>query len=287
MKLKFTYFLFAIGLISIALSYGSSGGRAAAANSGNTGAPGDNTETCVTCHGNSAAIQVLIDLDLLDGAGEPITEYTPGATYTAKILLDVQQGTPEAFGFQMVALKGELDQNGEDAAAYGAVSANAQVVTTTGANPRTYVEHDGPSETNEFTAEWTAPEAGTGPISFYACGNGVNDNGTTGGDNAACIKVQFNEAIDTRTNTLEAISALNVYPNPVSDNLMLEVAATEHQSGKWSLNSLSGRMLTHQALELNTGNNLINIPVNHLSSGIYFLKIQTEEGFITKRIIKQ
>ena len=65
MKFNLLYLFFGLSLALFVLN-SNSGGRATVANAGNTGAPGDQANTCITCHGTSAAIQVNLDIEVAD-----------------------------------------------------------------------------------------------------------------------------------------------------------------------------------------------------------------------------
>ena len=86
-------------------------GRAAFANWGNTGAPGDqelangDPRTCVSCH-NTGAIQVTLDIFLRDTMGnEVLEEYIPGQTYEVEVMINnPSPPVPLGYGFQIVAL---------------------------------------------------------------------------------------------------------------------------------------------------------------------------------------
>lgn len=287
MKTRFTTFLFAISLIiCVGLSMASKNGRAAVANWGNTGAPGDQMQTCVTCHGTGSDIQVLVNLDVLDGNNNPVgSEYQPGTTYTLKVTVDPQVGSPDAYGFQLLALNAALDQAGSEVSTYANLSNNTQLsfASNTG---RSYIEHDGPSATNEFTAEWTAPTEGAGPITFYTCGNGVNLNNSTTGDGAGCVKVQFNEGTVSSLSSVSTINNFKSYPNPVSDKMILEIESSEFQNAQWILTSTSGQKMDWRKTELKSGNNQLEIDMNNYNPGIYFMQMNTAKGTFTQKVIK-
>jgi hypothetical protein len=76
------------------------------------------------------------------------------------------------------------------------------------------------------------------------------------------------------------ITDTNIYPNPVKDVLNIELINQTNADA--SLFDTNGRLFIKQKLQN------LQTPINleTLSSGVYVLKIQTENGFATKRIVK-
>ncbi len=114
MMKKWTYFI-PLLLVATILGLGNSGGRAEGNNQGNTGAPGDQTNTCLNCH-NSGAIFVDVSISVTDMSGNELTAYVPGEvhniTYT---VAHTGGGTPSGYGFQSVAL---VDADESDVAGF-------------------------------------------------------------------------------------------------------------------------------------------------------------------------
>ena len=74
---------------------------------------------------------------------------------------------------------------------------------------------------------------------------------------------------------------VNIYPNPADDKVYIE---TQVQTLNIEIYDIYGRV---QNLRISESQNLrISIDVANLKSGIYFIKINTNEGNIVKRIIK-
>ena len=68
-----------------------------------------------------------------------------------------------------------------------------------------------------------------------------------------------------------------LYPNPTSDILNIQ---TDQKISKVEIYDLSGKMLTA------TENNVKKIQVSNLAKGLYIIKLQTENGIITSKFIK-
>ncbi len=88
---------------------------------------------------------------------------------------------------------------------------------------------------------------------------------------------QLSTATDQQSDKLKASS---VYPNPVSDNLTIDLgeaaAATLH------LYDIAGREITRKQLS----ENQTNLDVSFLSSGVYLVELSNEFGKITHRFVK-
>lgn len=76
------------------------------------------------------------------------------------------------------------------------------------------------------------------------------------------------------------IADANIFPNPVKDVLNIELK--NQTKAEASLFDTNGRLFLKQKLQA------LQTPINieTLSAGVYVLKIQTENGFATKRIVK-
>lgn len=199
------------GVLGIVLLNSNAGGPASNGNRA-TGAPGDGSSTCMTCHNNTGTFgDVTIDLAFVDKNGNPKSEYVPDSTYDIKVTVNNEMGTPAGYGFQMICLdSSEANHDG-----WSSPSANAQLTTSAGRN---YVEHDGISSSNEFTVKWTAPAAGAMYVTFYVGGNAVNEASGNSGDRAGLNEFTFSEVEGEEPNSVVELSqkGLSVYPNPTA-----------------------------------------------------------------------
>lgn len=271
MKNRIIYTSFSL-LLVVCLFQSSSSGRANAAGSGNTGAPGDASSTCITCHGTSASIQVDLSIEATKADGAAVTQYEPETMYTLKVTIDPQVGSPSAYGFQMLSLNAPLDTNGDAINSWVNASSNANIVEISSTN-RTYVEHANPSATNEFTVDWVAPSQGSGVVTFYACGNGVNFNGATSGDNADCATFVFEEAVVSNTQELTSAIDISVAPNPAREFLQLTTNLAQTSNYQVEIYNLSGQLMQRQVDAFGAGEQRTTIPVASLTGGIYILRV--------------
>ncbi|MEI6454685.1 MAG: PKD domain-containing protein [bacterium] len=83
------------------------------------------------------------------------------------------------------------------------------------------------------------------------------------------------------------ITASSLYPNPVTDHTSVSVKAEKAGTISVEVYDLMGRRVLAFNRDLESGNNLIGIPVSQLPSGIYTLVIRSSEGLkITQKLIK-
>ncbi len=150
---------------------------------GKTGSPGDNGNTCTECHGGTAQSQFMWISSTIPAEG-----FTPGETY--QITATGTHPGVVKFGFELTA-----ENN---------MGAKTGIFTITDAT-RTKLANGGHSvthksagvtpagNTNSWTMDWTAPEAG--PVTFYAAFNAANGNGNTGGDIIYTSSLMVNELV--------------------------------------------------------------------------------------------
>lgn len=198
----------------------SSNGRATAANSGNTGAPGE-SQVCGNCHSGGGFGPVNVSIQVFQpGTTTPAPGYIPGQQYDIRVTVQNTNGNPGGYGFQLTCLT-TIGNNPLSGYTNLASNVKQKLVTTGAFNGRTYVEHNGVLANNQFNFSWTAPSAGTGNVTFYSAGNAVNATGSTGGDNGGSTSLVFPEiqslsASGTITNNAcanEAEGAIDVVVN--------------------------------------------------------------------------
>jgi len=94
-------------------------------------------------------------------------------------------------------------------------------------------------------------------------------------------------AIFTDVNSInESESAIQIHPNPTTGELRIEIAGQAHNDVQSvEIFDVYGKKVSSNHLIPTSSNHLINISL--FPAGIYFLKITTETGIITKKVIKQ
>ncbi len=258
----------------------SSGGRADAQTAGSTGAPGDSSSSCGNqyCHGVSS-ILVDLDIELTEMDGTMVQDnIEEGKTYIVKVRVNHTGGaTPLAFGFQLVA----LNADGASVNNFMNPSSNAKIAN---ANGRQYAEHNGPSNTNEFTVEWTAPELAATSITFYAAGNGVDGDGTTGGDGSNSTSLNFGLTSPT-SNLIADKWGLKIFPNPVADQLNLEMANAMDGTCLLTVFDVLGKEIFSRNIDIHSTKEQID--VSFLPKGSYSLVLRNGNEKATAKFIKK
>ncbi len=199
--------LFFISAVGYFIFASNSNGRATAANSGNTGAPGENT--CGQCHnggnfGASVTIQVYAE-----GSIVPTTQYYAGNTYTVRVTVNNTMGNPGGYGFQLTALSGSENT---PVSGYSNLASNVKQKTITVQNAftgRTYLEHNGVTTNNVFQFNWTAPANLADAVTFYAAGNVVNGTGSTSGDAVANTSLTIYPALNVSNDIIQPSCSTN------------------------------------------------------------------------------
>ncbi|HZL12141.1 MAG TPA: alpha-amylase family glycosyl hydrolase [Prolixibacteraceae bacterium] len=83
----------------------------------------------------------------------------------------------------------------------------------------------------------------------------------------------------TQTSVTLSNSALNIYPNPVSDNLTIETADLIR---KVEIYSMDGKMV----LQSTHNTNNLKVNLSKLNPGMYFLRVQTSSQLFTEKVVK-
>jgi hypothetical protein len=279
----------------------------------NTGA--GNPTGCVRsgCHGTAVntGITVAIELDsagvVTSSTAMGVGHYVPGFTYTVKITGTNTTAYPlPYFGFQGSCTKGAT------AAASGASLVNCGTLQSTGFPSNMHfvtalrssttfyanvVEHHAPipattgggatGSTYVVSYTWTAPPTGTGAASMWAAVNAVNHNGgADGGDLSNTNQLVLNEAlVNNAVATVENNLGFKVYPNPVANQLNLDM---EHpQTGSYSISvfDVSGRMISASEIEVN-GSQKNTINSGDWLPGTYRLVVEKDGKYQVIPVVK-
>ncbi len=175
--MKFIYNIFAVVAFStLWLTFsGNSSGAGGGGGMTLTGAPFDGG-TCANCHSGGTYGTVTPTIAVFEvGTSTVVSNYVGGRAYDVRLAITAASGTPQRYGFQLVA----ANTTGSQA---GSWSNFPSGTAGTNINNRTYVEHTTPQSVNNFTFRWTAPAVNFGAVTFYAAGNCVNNNGGRDGD---------------------------------------------------------------------------------------------------------
>jgi len=253
--------LTAVGLVFMSHS----SGIATVRQEDRTGSPLELNGQCDQCHGGGS-FSPSIAMQLKDGAGNIATKYVPGQSYTYEVEITSTAG---GYGFQSVAL---LNDNA-NAGTLSENSANAKIVAL---NNRSYAEQKTTSGTGLFIMDWVAPAKGSGDVNFYAAGVAVNDNNNSQMDNAVTgTPIIVTEDLSSGLEEEKEIQ-INIYPNPTSENINIEMLSGQNYS--LEIADISGKIV----FSIERFNSKISINVDSWSKGTYFVRVTGEKSWVKK-----
>ena len=158
-----------------------------------TGAPGSDAP-CTACHAYGGSSSATATIEVLDATtSDAVDKYVPGTEYIVQMTISGGEASSK-YGMQSTV----VHPDGSNAGAYVGTSANTQSLTLTVGEfeNRPIVEHSSSSESNVFTATWTAPATESGNAEFYMSALEVNGNGGTNGDGYMSATLVLEEAGD-------------------------------------------------------------------------------------------
>jgi hypothetical protein len=236
--------------------------------------------TCANagCHANNA-FAASASIELLDGT-DLVDQYEPGKSYTLRVTGVAGSGAPAGYGFQAVSLDGSDSQAGS----WGDVGSEAQTVDLSG---RSYAEHNSISATNTFDLEWIAPDANTGEVTFYSAVALVNGNGNSSGDGVGVTTLTIGEKEPNNTSSaIRELANLSVYPNPVQNELNIEI--TSQNTGVFQLRfvDISGKVIRIEQIEVNSGTNRKAFDVSDVNKGFYLIQLFGDDYVASTEMLK-
>ena len=240
------------------LSYSSGNGSAL------SGSPGDGGNNCTQCHtgtANNSNIQITTKI--------PVTGYHFNTEYDVTIT-NTAGGTRN--GFQVTA---EKDNDNSKVGTFRPVNS----ATKTDDNNKRMIHTSSGNGQNSWSFKWTSPSSEQGKITFYGASVSGNGNGETSGDEVFLGKSNSNSSL-----SVDLVNKLDfeMFPNPSTDNLFIRFSDNE-ENAMVTFYDYSGKKVYNQEV---TGSNT-KINVSNLSSGVYFVKVISDEKTGLKKFIKQ
>ncbi|MCQ2266008.1 MAG: T9SS type A sorting domain-containing protein, partial [Bacteroidales bacterium] len=91
----------------------------------------------------------------------------------------------------------------------------------------------------------------------------------------------------TSINEESVLSYINIYPNPATNFLNIDLSTENAQNITLNICDMSGKIIYTDILNHNGGTQNFKVPVSELASGMYFLHLNTTTGkSIQKFIVK-
>lgn len=270
----YTFFALAMGSY---LFYSASAGPGLVQGADRTGSPiaagfcGNNG-----CHA-SGAFGAGLTISVSDGTNT-VTSYQSGVTYTVQVNI-TDNGNASTYGYQAVALDAANNNTGD----FGSAPAGQQVSVVAG---RSYIEHSTPSDNGSFEFSWTAPAAGTGDVTLYAGGLAADGGGSSAGDGSALGNVMLTEMVSDIFQVERLPVSLDIYPNPVQNQLHLSMQSDISGSFDLNIYDLKGQLLQQEVISLSATTQQEQIDVNDLPKGNYLLQLTDGVKMVTKKMIK-
>ena len=89
------------------------------------------------------------------------------------------------------------------------------------------------------------------------------------------------------TNEIQDLTLFNIYPNPSSDQLSIDLGVLKAQTISIEIYDNSGRLVAQPYNRtVKQGLNTLKIPIVFLESGIYMISLKSENGIESKKFIK-
>ncbi len=235
---------------------------------GKTGSPGDGTD-CRSCHYQDRTAETKEMLFDVISTNIPEDGYVPNEEYEITIS---GISTPGAikYGFAMTSENSENEKVGvfDDNGAPG-----IKAYTKT-------IGHAPASEDSDpnWTFTWTAPEIGTGVVTFYA----AFVISTEGFFNAP---VKFSE-VSIKEDIGVSVKKINnnEFDLFISNNALNIISNGEVFLKKVTIVNNIGQYITER--NLNTFSPENSIDISALNSGLFFVRLATNSGVITKKVMK-
>jgi hypothetical protein len=82
------------------------------------------------------------------------------------------------------------------------------------------------------------------------------------------------------------LNGFSTYPNPVNDLLFVEFEAKPNNTYQLSLFSVDGQLMHHQTISGVTGKQKIDVSTDQLASGVYFVRVEGQNGVSIAKIVK-
>ena len=267
---RLVYCVLIFGCVLVAGAYSS--GPASSEGAGFTGAPsagGGVESTCSICHRNGSFGTPQLTARFTD---MPDLAYRPGQTYTVTVSVRPEEGEPAGYGFQAqflddsqpILLPAGILSNPDDA---------TQIATLP--SGRMYAEHRGPNADSLFVFKWTAPEAGTGPVSMYVTGNLVDRAGGSTGDNGSSKPLIVSLTEDTSTGLSTAVDKPATLASPNPTRTVSRVEWTVRHAGQYRLQlfNAAGKVVSSRNATLVPGVQFTEVDLAPYPAGPYFYRI--------------
>ncbi len=89
------------------------------------------------------------------------------------------------------------------------------------------------------------------------------------------------------TITIDNVQDLQLFPQPATDNVNLVLTTNTTDAMNLQVVDLAGKVISSSNIDVQAGQNTINLDVSNFASGMYFVQLSNDEGIATTKLIKQ
>ncbi|MFK5889770.1 MAG: T9SS type A sorting domain-containing protein [Flavobacteriaceae bacterium] len=267
-KIHIQPILFILPILAIFISSFYDGAPAAV-----TGSPGDGGD-CTACH-TSAATYNAYNMSVAITSDIPASGYALNHKYTITVTQTATGATEH--GFQITAEMTNTSKIGDFSLLE---TVNTKIQNLSG-NIAKHVTNTAPGgDVKTWSFYWTAPAFDVGAITFYVAsiaGNKVGGGHTTQDTEFATATLTIDNVLGI--NDAELLN-FSMYPNPSDSKVTLQLPSGINNAQVQVFNYLGKTLIQRN---LTSTNNSLN--VSNLTSGIYFVRIQSDTKVGTKKLI--
>jgi hypothetical protein len=98
------------------------------------------------------------------------------------------------------------------------------------------------------------------------------------------VVVHYNQTMGL-TNHASVLNAMDVFPNPATDNVTIRINSVKAAEGKLSVYNALGAAVNEKQITLSEGKNKVDLNVESLPAGLYFASIKTGNTVTTKKFV--
>jgi hypothetical protein len=251
-----------------------------------SGAPGEANCTKSGCHQDFAVNSGPGTSSLQITGG--MTTYVPGMTYT--LTAQISQTNLHRFGFQVLAL---ADMDSSNTGTFQlSQGSRTQIIPGNGTlASRNYMTYTYAGTTalspgfDQWSFQWTAPQTDKGPVTFYLATIAANDDGTDNGDYGYTTLLKL-QASPAGIHELSSALNLQVFPNPVSEHMVVSYSLKQASAVKMELYSVNGQKVEEWISGMQAAGSYTKTMElkRALPEGVYLLKLTENEQAVTKKI---
>jgi hypothetical protein len=111
---------------------------------------------------------------------------------------------------------------------------------------------------------------------------------TIGPDNqTGYVNFEVNDTYITKIEDVFNGGSLKVFPNPVDENMNIQIEIRQNTNLNISVNNLLGKTIFTKNKDLQEGIQTMNINLKNLPAGIYFLNLSDGQEIISHKIMKK